>query len=107
MLPLSDSDLISLVLLNNDHYAFKKLINKHQSDVRLLLRRLTTGDNMLADDLAQEVFIRVYRHLKTYQNNAKFSTWLYRIFCNVFIGHRNKSKESVSFEQVYNENELV
>jgi RNA polymerase sigma-70 factor (ECF subfamily) len=80
----SDISLIALVILNNDHKAYGKLVTKYQSDVRGLLIRLTNGDKALADDLAQDVFIRAYKYLKSYKATANFSTWLYRISYNVF-----------------------
>jgi len=83
----SDLSLITLVVINNDHNAYGKLVAKYQSEVRGLLIKLTNGNKALADDLAQDVFIRAYKYLRTYKATARFSTWLYRIAYNVFIDH--------------------
>jgi RNA polymerase sigma-70 factor (ECF subfamily) len=91
---LSDMSLIAMVILNNDHRAYGKLVSKYQSDVRGLLIRLTNGDKALADDLAQEVFIRAYVYLKSYKATANFSTWLYRISYNVFIDNYKSKKQT-------------
>jgi len=91
---LSDKSLIALVLLNNDHRAFKKIVVKYQSDVRGLFIKLTNGNKALADDLAQDTFIRAYKYLKTFKATAGFSTWLYRISYNVFIDHTKSLKKT-------------
>jgi len=91
---LSDKSLIVLVLLNDDHKAYEKIVLKYQSDVRGLFVKLTNGDKALADDLAQDTFIRAYKYLKTYKATASFSTWLYRISYNVFIDHTKSIKKT-------------
>jgi len=95
---LSDKSLIALVLLNNDHRAYEKLVVKYQSDVRGLFIKLTNGNKALADDLAQDSFIRAYKYLKTFKATAGFSTWLYRISYNVFIDHSKSIKKTEDIE---------
>ena len=90
---LSDTLLITKVILKDDHYAFKVLIEKYQSDVRGLFHRLTNGNQELVDDLAQETFIRVYKYLSSFNSKAKFKTWLFRIAYNVFYEYYNKNQE--------------
>jgi RNA polymerase sigma factor (sigma-70 family) len=89
----SDTELITRVLLRDDRRAFGELVTRHQSAVRGLLRRLTGGDVAWADDLAQETFLRAYRGLSGYRGGAKFSSWLYRIACNVFFSRDRGSRE--------------
>ena len=95
---LSDKSLIALVLLNNDHRAFEKIVVKYQSDVRGLFIKLTNGNKALADDLAQDTFIRAYKYLRTFKATAGFSTWLYRISYNVFIDHTKSIKKTDDIE---------
>ena len=90
---LSDAELISRVLLRDDRRAFGELLARHQAAVRGLLRRLTGGDVAQADDLAQETFLRAYHGLRGYRGGAKFSSWLYRIACNVFFSRDRGSRE--------------
>jgi RNA polymerase sigma-70 factor (ECF subfamily) len=91
MSDFSDSELIARTLLSGDRNAFGELVRRHQSDVRALLRKLVCGDHALADDLAQETFIRAYRSLGKFQGNSGFGTWLYRIAYNVFVSDSRRS----------------
>ena len=74
----TDLDLVAQILATRDRDAFAELVRRHQADVRRLLRRLTRGDAALADDLAQDTFLRAYRGLATYRG-GRFGAWLYRI----------------------------
>jgi RNA polymerase sigma-70 factor (ECF subfamily) len=87
-----DEQLVERAATGGDNQAFAELVRRHQGKVRGLLLRLT-GSPPLADDLAQEVFLRAYRGLVGFEGRARFSTWLYRIAYNVFLNHRSRSKE--------------
>jgi RNA polymerase sigma factor (sigma-70 family) len=87
----SDAALIARVLLDDDRNAFGELVRRYQSQVRGLLMKLTSGDKAEADDLAQETFIRAYRHLGKFKGEASFATWLYRIAYNQFITTKRRS----------------
>ena len=91
--PVSDTQLIARVLVQDDRHAFGELVRRHQSAVRSALRRLTGGNHALADDLAQETFLLAYRNLRSFRQEAKFSTWLYRIAYNAFLADARKTKE--------------
>lgn len=71
--------------------AFAELVRRHQGKVRGLLLRLG-GDRSLADDLAQEVFLRAYRGLVGFQGRSAFGTWIYRIAYNVYLNQRARVK---------------
>ena len=58
--------------------AFESLVEKHQKRLVMILEHLVS-DRTLAEDLAQDVFLRVYRARERYVPTAKFSTWLYTI----------------------------
>ena len=90
---ISDAQLIARVLVKDDRHAFGELVRRHQSAVRACLRKLTAGNHALADDLAQETFLLAYRNLKSFRQEAKFSTWLYRIAYNAFLAETRKRKE--------------
>ena len=89
---LSDSALISRVLVDDDRNAFGALVRRYQSQVRRLLRKLTGGDPTFADDLAQETFLRGYRSLKSYRGTARFSTWLCQIAYRCFLTEAGRAK---------------
>ena len=87
---LSDLSLIAQVVATGSHRAFGQLVEAHQEPVRRFLRRLTAGDTMLADDLAQETFIRAWQGLKGFRGVSNFETWLLRIAYRVFLDERSK-----------------
>ena len=89
----TDADLIARVLLHEDHNAFGELVRRHQSPVRAFLARMTRGDVYLADDLAQETFLKAWRKLSTFRGGSKFSTWLFGIAFNEFRGAARQRKE--------------
>ena len=91
--PVSDGELIARVVLHDDRHAFGELVRRHQSAVRATLRKLARGNAALADDLAQETFMLAHRNLRSFRQDAKFSTWLYRIAYNVFLADARKIKE--------------
>jgi RNA polymerase sigma factor (sigma-70 family) len=93
--PLTDAQLIARVVVHDDRHAFSELVRRYQSAVRTTLRRLTAGNLALADDLAQESFMLAYRNLKSFRQEAQFSTWLYRIATNAFLAHARKRKEEL------------
>jgi len=90
---LRDEELIARVVVHDDRHAFSELVRRYQSAVRSTLRRLTAGNHALADDLAQETFLLAYRNLKSFRQEARFSTWLYRIATNAFLAEARKRKE--------------
>src|SRR6478672_1997063 len=92
---LTDAQLIARVVVHDDRNAFSELVRRHQSAVRTTLRRLTAGNHALADDIAQETFMLAYRNLKSFRQEAKFSTWLYRIATNAFLADARKRKEEL------------
>ena len=96
---LTDADLVARVLVDDDQHAFGELVRRHQSIVRGLLRQLTGTDVFLADDLAQETFIRAYKNIRSFRGEAKFSTWLYRIAYNCFREDARRRKELVGIDE--------
>ena len=96
---LTDADLIARVLVDDDQHAFGELVRRHQSSVRGLLRQLTRSDFALADDLAQEAFVRAYKNIRSFRGEARFSTWLYRITYNCFREDARRRKELVGIDE--------
>ena len=75
------------------HEAFATLVREHQGAVRRFLLRMTQGDAMLSDDLAQETFIRAWQHLRDFRAEAAFQTWLTSIAYRLFIDEQRKVKQ--------------
>ena len=93
--PDPDAALIARAVVNDDRHAFAELVRRHQSAVRACLRKLTAGNHALADDLSQETFVLAWRNLKSFRQEAKFSTWLYRIATNCWLADARKRKEDL------------
>ena len=92
---ISDAQLIARCLVGDDRHAFAELVKRHQSAVRACLRKLTAGNHALADDLAQDTFVLAWRNLKSFRQEARFSTWLYRIATNCWLAHARKRREEL------------
>jgi RNA polymerase sigma factor (sigma-70 family) len=89
---LPDTELISRVIEQDDREAFAALVRRYQSPVRGFLRKLTCSDAALADDLAQDTFVRAFLSLKGFRGEARLSTWLLRIAYNLFLMDRRRRR---------------
>ncbi len=97
---VSDAQLIARALVTDDRHAFAELVKRHQSSVRACLRKLAAGHHALADDLAQETFILAWRNLASFRQEARFSTWLYRIATNCWLAHHRKRREELLGDRI-------
>ena len=96
---LDDRDLMAS-LRNGDLGSLEVLHQRHRGNVTRLIRRMIR-DQAVAEDLAQEVFLRVYQARSRYQPSASFSTWLYRITFNRtlnWIRSQNQFKTTSSYD---------
>jgi len=71
--------------------AFRTLFLRHKSDVARLVYRMLNAPADL-EDVIQEVFVQVFRSLKDFRGQAKFSTWLHRVTVNVVLMHRRSAR---------------
>lgn len=81
VLSLSDEDLMARVA-EDDERAFSELVMRFQGRVANLISRVL-NDREATDDLAQEVFVRVFVHRRNYRRGSRFSTWLFTIAANL------------------------
>lgn len=88
----TDEELAARAARHDGRHAFAALVNRHQSEIRQSLRRLTRGNAALADDLAQETFIRAWRALADFRGEASFRTWLYRIAYRSFLSEVRRNE---------------
>ena len=81
-----DENQLVIRSLNGDRTAYEKLYRANVGKVYALCLRMC-GQKELAEDLAQESFIRAWQKLDSFRGDSKFSSWLYRLTSNVVIGH--------------------
>src|ERR671938_1113485 len=88
---LDDAELVT-EFLHGEERAFQELVERYQTRLLNFIYR-TIGDRERGEDLVQEVFIRVYRHLHRFDRSKKFSTWIYTIASNLAKNElRNRSR---------------
>jgi RNA polymerase sigma-70 factor, ECF subfamily len=83
--PDSDAEIM-LRAKAGDQSAFDYLVQKYRRPIVSFMYRMARNA-AVAEDLAQEVFLRVYRSRGSYEASAKFTTWLYRIATNLAVNH--------------------
>jgi RNA polymerase sigma-70 factor, ECF subfamily len=72
--------------------AFEQIVRRYQRPVVSLIARMT-GDRTLAEDLAQETFIRAFRSLAAFDTTRRLSSWLFRIAHNIAIDAMRRSRQ--------------
>jgi RNA polymerase sigma-70 factor (ECF subfamily) len=93
-----DAELM-LRLKEGDGASFGVLLNKHRLPVVHFLHRMVQNQ-AVAEELAQEVFLRVYRSRSTYEPTAKFTTWLFRIATHLALNSLRDGKNERSQERL-------
>lgn len=76
-----DDDILIRAYLKGDKHAFEVLFKKYREQVARLVYSIAKDDSIV-DDIVQEVFLLVYRHLAKFRQHAAFKTWIYRITVN-------------------------
>jgi RNA polymerase sigma-70 factor, ECF subfamily len=90
----ADTDLISRAA-GGDSSAFQALVERHRSMVYRVAYQFA-GNHHDAEDIAQEVFIKVYRSLDRFRQDAQLTSWMYRIVMNACIDHRRRQRLAVA-----------
>ena len=96
---MSDAELM-LRVRDGDDGCYNFLIEKYRNPIIHFMFRMVRNQ-AIAEELAQEVCLRVYRSRQTYRAEAKFSTWLYRIATNLGVNHARDTKQERSAQTVY------
>src|SRR6266478_4735038 len=91
MLAIYQDTALMIAVSHGDQASFDLLLNRHRNSVVSHLYRLVQN-HAIAEELAQDVFIRVYRSRAKYQPDAKFTTWLFRITTNVALNWRRDTR---------------
>jgi RNA polymerase sigma-70 factor (ECF subfamily) len=102
---VEDAPLIARVVADDDRHAFTTLVRRHQSAIRGFLLRLCCGDGALADDVAQETFLRAYQRIGSYRSEGGFDSWLFSIAYRSFASE--KRRRHWSAEELREEPEAV
>ncbi|HEX6250295.1 MAG TPA: sigma-70 family RNA polymerase sigma factor [Gemmatimonadaceae bacterium] len=103
-LRLMDDAGVVTAFLGGEERAFEELVDRYQARLLNFVYR-TVGDRERAEDLVQEVFIRVYRHLHRFDRSKKFSTWVYTIASNLAKNElRNRSRNPLVLFQTVKKN---
>src|SRR5712671_953178 len=102
----NDTDLVLMSRVKEgDEDAFRELIERYQRPVINMIYR-SIGDAWEAEDLAQRVFVQVFRSAGRYQATAKFTTWLFTITHNTILNeYRRRSRHATESLDALTENE--
>jgi RNA polymerase sigma-70 factor (ECF subfamily) len=95
-----DDAAIMLELKAGNMAAFDVLLGKYRKPIVNFMYRMTRNQ-AVAEELAQEVFLRVFRSRETYRAEARFSTWLYRIATNLGVNHARDTRHERAASTVY------
>jgi len=99
--PSAETDVSNLELITQaqqgDRRAFGELVRRHREGVVNVVYRMC-GDANLAQDAAQEAFVRAWQHLPSYQPRSPFRNWVYRIATNVALDVLRRERETVDVD---------
>src|SRR6185437_659016 len=84
--------------IQGDEAAMRALWSRHAPHIDVVVRRLVGGDADLAEDIAQEVWIQIFRALPSYRGESQFSTWAHRIAVNRTLNALRKSRRLANLE---------
>ena len=90
LLKTSDEELVKLSLADQNNFLY--LVDRYKGPLLGYIRRLTNINQEDAEDILQEIFIKVYLNLNGFNNDLKFSSWIYRIAHNQVISNHRKLK---------------
>ena len=95
---MDDRDLIASAQ-QGDRQAFTQLVCRHQASIVSLTYRMC-GDLRLAEDAAQEAFVRVWQHLNSYKPQYAFRSWLYRIAANAALDALRRERPAADLDSL-------
>ena len=93
----ADRDLVNRCRGGDGDAAFRELVDQYKGMVFAVISR-TVSDRSLVEDLAQDVFVRVHRGLRSFRGDARLSTWMCRIAINVCADARQRAPREVSLD---------
>src|SRR5438270_10314233 len=84
--------------IEGDEAALRSLWSRHAPHIDMVVRRLVGFDPDLAEDIAQEVWIQIFRALPSYRGDSQFSTWAHRIAVNRTLNALRRSRRLAKLE---------
>jgi len=87
---LNDSELVRLTLLDRDNFLY--IVERYRNQLLRYIKRITNVRPEEAEDLLQDIFIKIYLNLNDFDGDLKFSSWIYRIAHNQVISNFRKIK---------------
>ena len=94
-----ESELLTIQrAIAGDEAAMRALWSRHAPHIDVVVRRLVGGDHDLAADIAQEVWIQIFRALPTYRGDSQFATWAHRIAVNRTLNALRQRRRLTSLE---------
>jgi RNA polymerase sigma-70 factor (ECF subfamily) len=95
---ISEEEQVIAAIRSGDSSAFKKIVDHYQDMVYTICIRLVKN-SMIAEELAQDSFLKAFRNIHSYRGESKFSTWLYRIAYNTCLSSfRKNTVDEIEFQ---------
>lgn len=104
--PMETDAAIVRRAIDGDERAMRLLWNAHSPHVDAIVRRLA-GDPDIAQDVAQEVWIQIFRALPSWRGDSKFSTWLHRVAVNRSLNALRRTRRLASIESPIEEHSAM
>ena len=102
----TDDEVLVREFVNGDRQLFNLLVRKYQKKVYWLVRKMVL-DHDDADDITQEIFVKLYGSLKNFRGDSKFFTYLYRIAVNYSLNHLKKISNINSYRTGINNIDIL
>lgn len=102
---LSDEEIVRLTLKNQDYFLY--IIDRYKERLFNFVRRITSVNTEDAEDLLQEIFLKVYLNLNDFDHDLKFSSWIYAIARNQVISNHRKLQARAEGHAIMIEDESV
>jgi RNA polymerase sigma-70 factor, ECF subfamily len=101
----SDEELLSLAILDNSYFSL--IIKRYQAKLLNYIKRMSSLSEEDAQDLLQDIFIKVYLHANSFDTSLKFSSWIYSIAHNQIISNYRKYRSRAEGNQIKIEDNLI
>ena len=99
-------EILTAAAAKGNEEAVEMLFNRYRKPVYAYLNRMLGNDSMTADDVFQELWIKVMNKLPSYQENGKFSAWLFRVAHNQVLEHFRREKSRAKLGMTTDDGEL-